>query len=409
VQQPFPFSDLKILDLTNEFGGYCTKLFADLGADVLKIEPPQGDSTRRIGPFFGDRADDDSSLYYLYLNTNKKSMTLDLETKSGQDIFRELVKTYDIVVESTAPGYLSGLGLGYEQLKEVNPRLIMTSITPFGQEGPYRDYLATDLIAVAMGGFMYLGGYPDSPPIRPYGNQSYYSASLFAAVGTLIAVLVRDRDGIGQYVDVSMQEAMAVALENAIQLYDLEGTVRRRTGAGNTQAGWGLYPCADGLVYLMGAGLTGTGSWEALVKWIAEAGVEGWEVLTDPKWDDASWRMKDEAKRQFYDLFTQLSLRMTKIELYEEAQRRKIPLCPVNTPGDVLTSPQLQAREFFRKVYHAPLDAEVVYPGPPYRFTEMEWSLRTPAPRKGQDTADVLKGLGYAPEDIVRLKEGGVI
>ena len=409
MQQPFPFSDLKILDLTNEFGGYCTKLFADLGADVLKIEPPQGDSTRRIGPFFGDRADDDSSLYYLYLNTNKKSMTLDLETKSGQDIFRELVKTYDIVVESTAPGYLSGLGLGYEQLKEVNPRLIMTSITPFGQEGPYRDYLATDLIAVAMGGFMYLGGYPDSPPIRPYGNQSYYSASLFAAVGTLIAVLVRDRDGIGQYVDVSMQEAMAVALENAIQLYDLEGTVRRRTGAGNTQAGWGLYPCADGLVYLMGAGLTGTGSWEALVKWIAEAGVEGWEVLTDPKWDDASWRMKDEAKRQFYDLFTQLSLRMTKIELYEEAQRRKIPLCPVNTPGDVLTSPQLQAREFFRKVYHAPLDAEVVYPGPPYRFTEMEWSLRTPAPRKGQDTADVLKGLGYAPEDIVRLKEGGVI
>lgn len=166
-----------------------------------------------------------------------------------------------MVVENFPPGYLSSLGIGYDQLKQIQHELIFTSITPFGQDGPYKDYKATDIISVAMGGFMYLGGYPDTPPIRPYGNQAYYAASLFGAVGTLLAIIYRDQYGTGQHVDVSMQESIALALENAVQLYDLEGVVRKRSGATGFQAGWGLYPCMDGEVFIMSAGLTSFNAW----------------------------------------------------------------------------------------------------------------------------------------------------
>lgn len=398
--ESFVFSDVKILDFTTEMGGYSTKLFADLGAEVVKVEPPQGDSTRQKGPFYQNIKSNETSLYYFYLNTNKKSIALDIETEEGQALVKELVKDYDIIVENFAPGYLASLGLDYETLKAINPKLIMTAITPFGQTGPYKDYVANDLVGVAMGGLMYLGGYPDTSPLRPYGNQGYFATSLFAAVGTLLALMYRDQNGIGQYIDVSMQESVAMALENAIQFYDLENVVRARTGAEDRQAGWGLYPCADGLVYIMTAGLSNAGGWQNLVNWMIESGVEGAESLNDPKWQDHEWRATTEARETFMNLFTKFAAASTKLYLYEEGQKRKVPICPVNELPDVLTNPQLIARDFFKQLKHEDIEKPVIYSGPPYLFTEMEWSLRTPAPKYGQHTEEIL------PQYAAHLKEG---
>jgi crotonobetainyl-CoA:carnitine CoA-transferase CaiB-like acyl-CoA transferase len=409
MQPAVPFDDLKILDFTNEMGGYCTKLFADLGATVLKVEPLTGESTRKLSPFFHDIPNDETSLYHFFLNTNKKSMTLDIETATGQQIVKELIKEYDVIVENFLPDYLPSLGLGYQQLKEINPNIIFTSITPFGQDGPYKHYKATDIVGVAMGGLMYLGGYPDTPPVRPYGNQSYFAASLFGAVGTLLAIYARDLNHIGQHVDVSMQESIALALENAVQLYDLERTVRKRIGSNRAQAGWGLYPCADGQVYLISAGMAGSNAWNNLVKWLADHHIEGWKALEDPKWHDLEWRVSDEGIRQFYDIFTTFSMSKNKLQLYEEGQSRNIPICPVNNPKDVLENPQLKARQFFKELRHDHLEATVIYPGAPYIFTEMEWSLRNPAPKKGSHNQEVLLNLGYTVEDIIHLKEAGII
>ncbi len=405
----FPFNDLKILDFTNECGAYSTKLFADLGAEVVKIEPPVGESSRTLGPFYDNKVDQEGSLYFQYLNTNKKSVVLNIETESGQSAIKELVKHYDVIFENFPPGYMTSLGLGYDDLKAINPKLIMTSITPFGQTGPYKDYVATDIVSVAMGGLMYLGGYPDTPPIMPYGNQSYFASSLFGAVGTLLAIYHRDRTGIGQYIDVSMQESVAMGLENAAQFYDLEGVVRKRIGAVDKQAGWGLYPCKDGQVYIMTAGLSSSGGWQNLIQWMIDIGIKGAQILNDPAWDDFDWRSTNEARKTFFDLFNEFSSNRTKLELYVEGQKRKVPICPVNNTQDVLKNPQLLDRRFFKKVFHDELKTDLIYPGPPYLFSEMEWSLRKSAPKIGENTIETLLKAGFSSEEIQELKEGGVL
>lgn len=396
----FVFDDVKILDFTTEMGSYTTKLFADLGAEVVKVEPPEKDSARKKGPFYQEQESDETSLYYFYLNTNKKSVAVDIETAEGQALVKELVKDFDVIVENFTPGYLSTVGLDYDTLKAINPKLIMTSITPFGQTGPYKDYVATDLVGVAMGGLMYLGGYPDTSPLRPYGNQAYFAASLFGAVSTLLALIYRDKTGIGQAIDVSMQESVAMALENAIQFYDLEKVVRERTGAEDRQAGWGLYPCADGQVYIMTAGLSSAGGWENLVDWMIDEGIEEAKAFKDPKWHSAEWRATLEAREQFMTAFTNFAGKYKKLYLYEEGQKRKVPICPVNQLPDVLENPQLIARDFFKEVEHSHLGEKLVYTGPPYVFTETEWSLRQPAPTYGQHTDELLARYSLVKEAV---------
>jgi benzylsuccinate CoA-transferase BbsE subunit len=403
------FEDLKILDFTNEMGAYCTKLFADLGAEVLKIEPLGGDSVRSLGPFYHEEVSEETSLYHFFMNTNKKSIKLNISTSSGQEIIKKLVQEFDIIVENFSPGYLDSLGLGYQQLQEINPNIIFTSITGFGQDGPYSQYKESDLIGVAMGGLMYLAGYPDTPPVRPYGNQGYYAASLYGAVGTIFAIYNRDLNGFGQHVDVSMQESIALALENSAQFYDLEGKVRKRVGASGTQAGWGLYPCQDGQIYLMAAGLSGHRSWDNLVNWLKNNGLRDWEVLTEDKWKELDYRLSEQGREEFFTLFTEVSLYKTKLDLYESGQKNKIAICPVNDPKDLLENPQLREREFFVELYHEDLQEKVVYPGAPYRFSETPWELKVPAPSKGKHTKEVLLNLGFSMEDIRDLKEEGVI
>ena len=197
------------MDLSGDLGVYCGKLLADVGADVIKVEHPGGDAMRRTGPFVADAAPMENSLHWRHYNTNKRSITLNIEMSAGTDLLGKLAATADVVLESFQPGYLSAKGLGYDHLSEANTGLVYASLTPFGQTGPYRDYKASDLVGFAMGGYMYVTGWPDTPPNKLWGLQAYQTTSNRAFIGILIALFHRLATGEGQYVDVSMQEAVA--------------------------------------------------------------------------------------------------------------------------------------------------------------------------------------------------------
>jgi len=290
-EQETLLGDIRIIDLADQKGIYCTKLLADLGADTIKIEKPGGDPTRHIGPFFHDEPDPEKSLYWFQFNTSKRGITLNLETAAGREILKKLAKTADVIVETFPPGHLDEMGLGYSVLKETNSRLVLTSITPFGQTGPYRDYRASDLVAQAMGGLMYLAGYLEDPPHRLYGSQAYHSASVQAAVGTMMALYARELTGRGQHVDVSMQESVLMSQETAMQSYNLRQVIRRRISAeGQAVPGIGLYPCKDG--YIWSNVIPGTGvGWDVIIDWMDSEGMA--DDLTDTKWEETFRLMGD--------------------------------------------------------------------------------------------------------------------
>src|SRR5690606_13035049 len=225
---PRALEGITVLDLAGPLGNYCGKLYADLGADVILVEPPGGAPTRHVGPYVHGDSTPDASLKYQYENTNKRSVVLDLDQPGDRATFLQLVQRADVVIESEMPGVMRRRGLGYAELRAANPTIVLTSITPFGQEGPYAEWLATDLTAMAMGGMMYLAGYVDSAPMVACGEQAVGAANLFAAVASLAACYDAETSGQGQHVDVSMQECVVMGLENAVQFYDLEGTIRKR-------------------------------------------------------------------------------------------------------------------------------------------------------------------------------------
>jgi benzylsuccinate CoA-transferase BbsE subunit len=398
-------SEVRVLDLTREIGAYTSKLFADLGAEVIRVEPLEGCSSRGKGPFYQDQEQSESSFNYWYNNTNKKGISVDLSLPQGVELVKDLVKQSDILIENFPPGTMEDRGLGYDELSKIKPSLVMTSITPFGQSGSYKDYKATDLIGLAMGGLMYLGGEPDRSPVRAYGDQSYFAASLYAAVGTMIAFYHAEATGEGQFVDVSMQESVAMGLENAAQFYDLQGVIRKRVGGGQQEAGWGMYPCQDGYIYFMIGGL-GARYWDSLIDWMEEAGVENAGELREPHWKEVTWRRSAEGKQLFNKLFTPFTRKFTKLELYEEGQKRQIAVCPVNDPKDLFDNPQLKYREFFTPFQHP--GGEIVYPGAPYRLSVTPWKLSKPAPQLGEHTDEVLAGV-YTKEQINNLRDSGVI
>lgn len=401
------FSDVRILELAGEVGGYTGKLFADLGADVIHIESPGGDPTRRSRPFYKDVPSNEGSLHYQFFNTNKRGMALDITTGEGKEIFLELVKTADILIENEKPGYLDSLGLGYSQLSAVNPGLVHVSITPFGQDGPYRDFPQSDLACMGMGGFLYLAGRDDQKPSRAYGDQAYMMSSLYAAMGGIIAFYHAEATGEGQFLDVSMQESVATALENAIQYYDLEGVIRRSLiGA---EAGYGTYPCKDGHVFVMAAMGRNRYLWDPFIDWLVEDKVEGAGNLRGDEWIDPVYRRKEESLETFGKIVEPFLMKYNKLFLYEESQRRKCCVFPVSSPKDVYENPQLSYRQFFKTLYHEALGGEIHYPGAPYEISEIPWQLNRPAPVFGQHTREILVELGYAPDQIDSFSKGGVV
>jgi benzylsuccinate CoA-transferase BbsE subunit len=398
---------LRVLEVAGTFGAYCGKLFADLGADVILVEPPVGAALRHRAPFADDTPGPDASLSFAYLHSSKRGITLDLGTADGQALFRRLAASAAAIVESAPGDALAARGLGYDALAADNPALVYSSITPFGREGPYADLPASDLTLMALGGLLSLGGYDDGEPTRAYGDQALLAADQFAAVGTLLAILQAEETGQGQRVDVSAQECVVMALENAIQYYDLEGTVRRRLGAGQRQAGIGVYPCADGHIYLLAT--TYGQKWDPLVHWMIDAGVKGAEQFLEPRWRTVEWLQQEEAKAIFLEAFLTLTLPRTKAELYAGGVERQLPLCPINTPADVLASPQLAARGYFAEVPAPARDRPLVMPGAPYQLSATPWRLRGPAPTLGQHNAALYGELGLGAADLAHLRAAGVI
>jgi benzylsuccinate CoA-transferase BbsE subunit len=383
---------IRVLEIANAASQYCGKMFAELGADVILIEPPGGASTRGRAPFVRGMEGGDNpvrSLSFTYFNTSKRGITLDLETDAGRARFLELAAGADVVIEGEKPGYLNRIGCGFDALSAANSALVLTSITPFGQTGPYCQHEAEDLIALATGGFLYLGGYPDSPPIGAYGNQAEAGGSMFGAVATMIALTHAETSGQGEHVDVSMQECMVLAMENAVQFYDLEGVVRKRTAGTQRFAGTGVYACQDGHVYMMAGGIGANRFWGRTLDWLAEEKVAGLERLQGDEWNQVAYLQSDEAKQIFMQVFGAWAMTKTKAYLYRAGQDRHVPAAAINTVADLVENEQLQARGYFVSLDQPGWPQPVMMPGAPYQLEKTPWSLRSPAPTPGQHNDEV--------------------
>jgi crotonobetainyl-CoA:carnitine CoA-transferase CaiB-like acyl-CoA transferase len=406
ADQPSALDGIRVLDLTGEMGAYCTKLLADLGADVIKIEPPGGDPARSIGPFVGDETGPGRSLNFLNQNTSKRSITLDLEDEADRDKLRKLVPTADIVAEDFATGYLDGLGLGYEALKKLRGDIILTSITGFGNSGPHKDYLAPDIVGVAMAGIMWLAGDQEDPPNLPFGNQGYFSAAAQAAAGTTMALYHRDVTGEGQQVEVSMQEALLIAQETAMQGYDMTKSVRNRAGARGSLPisipGFGPYEASDGWIWGY-VGAPGGAPWSDLLQYMVDDGKA--EDLEESPYKDVIDQLNikfltglvinpEEGKKHIptlahiNEVFTRFCAAKSKWDLYQEGQGRRLLIGIVSTPEDLAKNPQLKAREYYESIDGSA--GTVRYPGAPFRLSETPWRA-TGAPQAGEHTAEVLE------------------
>ena len=405
-----PLTDLKVLDLAGPIGVYCTKLLADLGADVVRIERPAGDPMRGIGPFHGDEPHPEKGLYWWHFNTSKRGITLDLEQPEGQDLFKRLVKWADIAVESSRPGHLADLGLDFETLHVLNPGFILTSVTPFGQNGPYSQFKGPDIVGQAMSGVMQQVGFPDRAPYLIASEAAYWAASVFAANATMLAVTSRDIGGEGQHVDVSMQRAMSLGAGNAIPTYDVLGQVLHRgdlfaRGRGRVRS---VLPCKDGYVFFIAAA-PGT-SMEAVRDLLTDHGLG---ERFDPRWVDAEVVREDPVERQrFEDLVIEFFSRFTRRELLEMAfdREKQVFAVPTDTPKDVVHSPQLIDRGFFVDVEHPGIEEPIKYPGAPYRLPESPWSIARRAPLIGEHNEEVYRGiLDLDEDDLDRLRQQRVI
>ncbi len=421
-----PLTDVRVLDLANESGVYCTKLLADLGADVIRIEPLGGDPMRTKAPFVMDEPHPEKSLYFFHFNTSKRSITLNLDTVTGREIFKELVRCADIVVETFLPGYLDDVGLGYAMLSEINPRLILVSITGFGQNGPYRHFRASDVVGVATGGLMYLGGFPEEPPNYPGANQGYHLASVDGATGALVALCERDLTGIGQQVDVSMQAAVCQAIEHAMVYWDVRRGIRKRTGR-QVYRGWNeVFPCKDGHIFCSPFGGAG---WKKMLELMDSEGMAAdldqekyhtvLAVMADRQMDRGlSSKPLDPRLLKDYtqeiahieEVWEHFTMAYTANELLNMCQTVGVRLLPAYNAQHLVEDPHLNDREFFVSVHHPELGISLKYPGGPYRLSETPWAISRRAPLAGEHNLDIYRDeLGFSLERIAMLREGGII
>jgi CoA:oxalate CoA-transferase len=396
-------SHLKVLELCNLVcGPYCTKLLADLGAEVIKIEQPGvGDKARQRGPFPNDIPHPEQSGLFLYLNTNKSSITLDIKTSKGRDILKQLIKQADIFVEDNPPRILKELGLTYQKLEKINPHLVMTSITPFGQAGPYRDYKAHEMNLYHAGGEGYLLPIqsPDltREPVKAGGLVGDCICGLSSAIATLAAAYSMKETGAGQYIDVSKQDALMSMVQLDIAMYVNNGIVRNRLRRPI------LTPipieCQDG--YIMISVLSDR-EWRDLVK-----------LMGNPQWAQDErfnkWLNRHLYADEINPRIQEWVKPQKKEELFHKLQANAIAGVPVNTSEDLIKSPQLEARGFFAEAKH-PSAGKLKYPTVPYKFSKAPAKIERAAPLLGQHNEAIYCGqLEFSKEELVKLKKSGVI
>ena len=374
---------VRVLDLADQRGALAGKLLAGLGADVVLVEPPEGSPLRSIPPFWQGVEDPERSLFFWFYNAGKRGITLDWRRPEGAERLRRLAAGADVLIESEPPGALAARSCGPESLRALNPRLIVASITPFGQTGPYRDWRASDTVAQAMGGMMFVNGHPDGPPLRSLGLQACHQAGIFTAVGVVSALLARDTTGRGQGVDVSLQAAVAGALEHVPGLWHQMGLVPTRQGTLHWTRYFCVGRCRDG--WVMHCTL---GDWTSLVEWMKADGMGA--ELDAPGLEDIRTRQA-EADRLFAALDA-WAARYTVEDLVQGAQLRRIPYAAVRPPEALLRDAHLAERGFFVPIEHPDLGLTVPYPGAPFRLTDAPWRAARP-PRLGEHNEQVVAAL----------------
>lgn len=386
-------ADLRVLDLsTGVAGPFCGKLFADFGADVIKVEPPgQGDETRQWGPFTTPTPNPEASAVFLSLNTNKRGITLNLYTKTGQELLRQLLPTTDVVIENFSVGTLERLGLGFSTLEELRPGVILTSVTPFGQTGPWRDYQATDLTVQAAAGLSAVNRLPGGPPLKEPGLQSDYQGGTCAFLGAMSALCYRDIQGIGQHVDVSQQEAAALMIAPELT----------RVAYANRSPGMriGLMSCKDGYVSL---NIRSDQAWRDL-----------WTFFGNPSGADDPRFLTIAARRlhqqELEEVIAPYLQRFTMAELFHGLQPQRILVGMALTMDRLAKDPHLQHRGFLVEAEH-PVAGRLTYPGAPFQMRQTPWALRHTAPLLGQHNEEIyIKMLGHSPQELAHWQREGIV
>lgn len=377
---------------------YCAKLLADYGAEVIKVEPPGGDPARRAGPFPKDVPHPEKSGLFLTVNTNKKGVTLNLKTAAGRDILKELVKSADLLVENHPPGHMDSLGLSYETLHAINPRLVVTSVTPFGLSGPYRDFQTTDLVSFALTNRMVLNGMPEREPLHYAQDVVWFQVGATAAAASIAAVCSSCATGHGHMVEISAMECMSGNVDARTLFYQYTGWLPRR-GAMGIGYPYGAYPCQDGYVVFSAGG-------DRFFRRLCRA-MGRLDLLDDPRWSTVEARPSNQ--EAFEEVLLAWLMARTKKEVFTISQENGVMCAPVYTVDELFTDPQLEARRFFTTVDN-PVAGPLTQPGAPFVMAETPWSLRSPAPTLGQHNLEVYCGrLGYLPEDMVLLRSMGAI
>ena len=391
-------SGIKVLDLSEDIAGsFCARLMADYGADVLKLEPPGGASLRRMGPFHHDDPHPEKSLFFLLLNLNKKGATLNLTTDTGQSILKRLAEHVDVIVETYRPGYLASLGLGYDTLSQINPGLIVTSIAPFGQDGPYSQYKGEEIVEYAMSMIMSISGIQDREPLKHGGFQAQYEGGLFGAGATSMALFAQLNTGQGEHIDVSITECIASTMMATQTIYPfIGGSQARRRPVGNEFEN--PMPCKDGWIIVQAGG---GATWEDLANFF-----EAPELL-EPRFTDRAQRSQNGAEMD--QVIINSIKDREKWELFPKAAAARMLFGLVQTPTELVDCPQLESRNFYREVDH-PVIGKIKLPAELFKLTETPYQLKMPAPTLGQHNQEIfVEGLGYTQQEFVQLRQLNVI
>lgn len=399
-------SDVKVLDLTHHISGpYCTKLLADYGAHVIKVEKPGGgDPARSMGPFFKDDPHPEKSGLFLHLNTNKRGITLNLNSGTGKKIFEKLVSEVDILVENFSPRVMPNLGLEYDALEKINSNLVMTSISNFGQTGPYRDFKASELILYGMGGAMNNTGIIERYPIKKGGTVIQYQAGTTAAVATMLAFLASRAQGIGQHVDVPIFETQMGSIDRRMsQLlsYQYNRETSHRADPETQGVGFptGIFPCKDGFFSLAGGFIY----WPRICKMLDRP-----DLLTDPGFSTIEGQREPENQERFDLIWYPWIAERTKAEIIEAGQAAGVLCGPINTTEDLVNDTHWKVREYWTEIDH-PVTGRLTYTGAPFKMAESPWRVKRPAPLLGQHNEEVFGELGHSKEDLIKLRERGII
>ena len=393
-------SDIRVLELGHSVAGpYCTRVLADYGAEVIKVEDPQGgDPTRSLGPFPGDIPDREKSGLFLHLNTNKQGITLNLASATGVKLVKELVRQVDLLVENHSPSFLPSLGLSYDVLAKENPRLVMSSISPFGQTGPYRDYKGTDAVIFALTSRMHLTGMPGREPQRYAPDVAWFQVGATAVVPTLGALFTSKWEGVGQWLDISAQECLMGNVDNRVLNYDYSGD---KTGRGLQWPGYpsGAFPCADGYMVVM------CGQDRFFRRLCVAIGRE--DLLQDPRWARPEDRVGHQ--EEFEEFLYEWLLPRTKREAFETLQAHRVMCAPLLGIDEVMVDPQMETRQYFVEVDH-PRAGKLTQTGALFKMTETPWQISRPAPLLGEHNEEVYRGLlGRSAADLAQFRRMGVI